>query len=107
MNVETATPLGLIVNELVANSLKHAFRGGDSGEVHISFGQADNGMYKLCVSDNGCGLPEDFDLDHVESLGLQLVSLLSGQLDANLAIEEKSGVSICLTLKELTYRARI
>ena len=107
LNVETATPLGLIVNELVANCLKHAFIEGAPGEIRISCNQAEDGLLTLCVSDNGCGLPENFNLEQVESLGMQLVSLLSGQLDANVQIDQDNGTRICLTLNELKYRDRM
>lgn len=107
LNVETATPLGLIVNELVANCLKHAFIEGAPGEIHIFCDQAEDGLLTLCVSDNGCGLPENFNLEQVESLGLQLVSLLSGQLDANIRIDQDNGTRICLTLNELKYQNRM
>ena len=107
LNVETATPLGLIVNELVTNSLKHAFAAGDSGEVRVRFYQSGDGAYTLSVSDNGRGLPQNFEIDHAESLGLQIVSLLTRQLDAKLAFERGQGVTASLTLEELAYRARL
>ena len=107
LNVETATPLGLIINELVANSLKHAFKGGAKGEVRIFCNQSEDGLLTLCVSDDGCGLPVNFDMDKTESLGMQLVSLLSRQLDANLEVKSDNGTRFCLTLSEMKYQARL
>jgi PAS domain S-box-containing protein len=107
LNVETATPLGLIVNELIANCLKHAFVGGATGEVRIFCDQSEDGLVTLCVSDDGRGLPEDFDLDQVGSLGMQLVYLLSRKLDANLIIENKNGARFCLEFNEMKYQTRM
>lgn len=107
LNVETATPLGLIVNELIANCLKHAFVEGATGEVRIFCDQSEDGLVTLCVSDDGRGLPVDFDLERVGSLGMQLVSLLSRQLDANLIIENKNGARFCLEFNEMKYQTRM
>ena len=107
LNVETATPLGLIVNELVANSLKHAFKDKATGEVRIFCNQSEDGLLTLCVSDNGCGLPDNFDLDETESLGMQLVSLLSRQLDASLEVVNDNGTRFCLTFHEMEYQSRL
>ena len=107
LNVETATPLGLIVNELVANSLKHAFKDGAIGEVRIFCDQSEDGLLTLCVSDDGCGLPSNFNLEETESLGMQLVTLLSRQLDANLEVENFHGARFCLTLNEMKYQTRL
>ena len=77
--IDRAPPCGLIVNELVTNSLKHAFVDGRAGEIRIELGQ-EEGRVRLSVSDTGVGLPEDLDRRRGESLGLQLVSDLARQL---------------------------
>jgi len=107
LNVETATPLGLIVNELIANCLKHAFTGNTTGEIRVLCEQDQDGLLTLCVSDNGCGLPEDVSPERANSLGMKLVSLLAKQLDADLRIRKDDGTHICLTLNELKYRNRL
>lgn len=106
LNVETATPLGLIVNEMVANCFQHAFGNGMKGEVCISCLQSGQGDVTLCVADNGQGLPENFSLEKVDSLGFQLITLLTKQLDADLQIEQDKGTRICLRLNELHYKKR-
>jgi len=73
LGVAVALPCGLITNELVTNSLKHAFPGGLQGEVRIEFARGPAGGYVLTVRDDGRGLPEGFDLGTTTSLGLQLV----------------------------------
>lgn len=78
-----AIPCGLIVNELVTNSLKHAFPNGRAGEISIALERA-GGAATLRVSDNGIGLPQDFSSRRSQSLGLQLVSDLARQLGGKL-----------------------
>ncbi len=73
LNMETGIPCGLIISELVSNSLKHAFPDGRKGEVCISL-KFSGDEYKLIVSDNGIGLPENIDYKNTDSLGLQLVN---------------------------------
>ena len=77
--IDTAVPCGLIINELASNSLKYAFPGESQGEVNISFERGES-EYILRVSDNGIGLPKEFDPDKSKSLGMKLVRMLTGQL---------------------------
>ena len=88
--VDIAVPCGLILNELAVNALKHAFRGRSEGEVTVSLQKSFDGRIRLCVKDNGVGLPDGFDWLGVHSLGLRLVQMLSGQLKA--AVNVSSGV---------------
>jgi two-component sensor histidine kinase len=81
-----AIPCGLIVNELVTNSLKHGFVDGRSGEVRITLRQEPQGQVRIMVSDNGVGLPGDFGTKPRDSLGLQLVSDLAKQLRSDLEV---------------------
>jgi|CXWL01.1.fsa_nt_gi PAS domain S-box-containing protein len=88
-----AIPCGLIVNELLTNSLKHAFPAGRGGEVRVGLtGRA--GEVQIRVSDNGAGLPANFDATRSESLGLQLISDLSKQLRGELAVGPASTFTI-------------
>ena len=77
-----ASPLALIVNELVANACEHAFSGREHGTVFVRL-ENTHGV-KLTIHDDGKGLPEDFDIAHSTSLGLSLVRNLAAQLDADL-----------------------
>lgn len=105
INIETAIPLGLIINELVSNSLKYAFKGVDDGKIDLSLKEYTEG-YQLIVKDNGAGLPPALDLDNPKTLGLQLVQSLVGQLDGKLEVFNADGVSFKITFKELLYHSR-
>jgi two-component sensor histidine kinase len=87
LDANQAVPCGLLVNELVSNCLKHAFPDGRAGEIWVEVQPVDGGpAIRLRVADNGVGLPADFDLQRLHSLGLQLVSDLAGQLQGQLVI---------------------
>jgi two-component system, sensor histidine kinase PdtaS len=90
LDVDTAIPCGLIINELVTNALHHAFPDSQPGEISISF-KHDQGDYVLMVWDNGIGIPADFELNINNSLGLQLVNSLANQLLGKLAIDITKG----------------
>ncbi len=91
LNIHTAVPLGLIVNELVTNALKHAFPGDRSGELRIAFGPASGDRLKLVAADDGVGLPEGLDIRRTASLGLQIITLLSDQLGGTLQVVSSPG----------------
>ena len=93
INLDKAVPLGLAVNELVVNALKHAFPKKRSGWVRIQGGPTARGGLRLEVSDNGVGLPLDFELRRSKTLGLELVTgLTENQLGGTLEISEGDGV---------------
>ena len=79
-----------IINELVSNTLKHAFLNGSAGHITVDLHQ-EGEKNVLVVSDNGVGLPADLDVHTTETLGLQLVSALVQQLDGTLELERGSG----------------
>ena len=98
VEIDLAVPCGLLVNELISNSLKHAFPGQTSGTVAVELTVLDGGTLRLVVSDTGIGLPEQFELKKASSLGLQLVSDLARQLRATLEVGPTgSGASFALT----------
>jgi len=94
-DINTAIPLGLIVNELLSNSLKYAFPEGRQGEIKVSLIK-DNSQTVLTVADNGIGLPEDFDLTQPQSLGLQLVTALVRQLHGTMEMKRELGTIITI-----------
>jgi PAS domain S-box-containing protein len=98
LDIDTAIPCGLIVNELVTNSLKYAFPPGVIGEIRVDLRRENDGRLALLVSDNGAGLPADFDFRQTDSLGLQLVSTLTDQLEATLAVDRTGGTSFKILL---------
>ncbi|OEC88336.1 MULTISPECIES: PAS domain S-box protein [Methanobacterium] len=108
MDIDTAIPCGLIINELVTNSLKYAFpcpNNEDIVKVGLKKLQKDN--LKLVVSDNGVGLPEDLDMENVETLGLKMVTILVNQLKGNLEVDKTAGTEFRITFGELEYKDRI
>ena len=104
--MDTAVPLGIIVNELITNSLKHAFSGRDKGEIRIKLCREENGEYKsngckskifvLSVSDNGIGIPENLDIEDLDSLGFQLVISLVDQLDGEFELKRNNGTEFVI-----------
>ncbi len=101
-DIDTAIPLGLIINELVSNSFKYAFVYKNEGEIHIELMHLHGDSYELKVSDNGVGLPPFFDIKKVKSLGLSLVTILAEQLDGKLEIiQQKNFIQFCITFKYL------
>ena len=107
LNIETAIPCGLIINELVSNSLKYAFPYSISGEINIKFSEISSQQFHLIIQDNGVGFPADFDVENTETLGIRLVRMLTSQLDGSLTIDSQYGTCYNLVLKELNYRRRI
>ena len=91
LDVEKAIPLGLIVNELLSNAIKYAYPNGQPGIVDVWLKKGSNNQFSLIVSDDGIGLPNDFNLESTNTLGLQLVSMLSKQLKAKLSYRENNG----------------
>ena len=99
LNIDTALPMGLIVNELVSNCIKHAFPDG-TGCIDINL-LPDKDEYILTVSDDGIGLPDDIDPFESNSLGLKLVNSLSIQLEGELEVCRDFGTSFILKFKKL------
>lgn len=107
MGLETAIPCGLIVSELVTNTLKYAFPHQEEGEFRIELHAYEDGFYELMISDNGVGIPENFDLDETETLGLQLVKSLVNQLEGTVKLIREGGTMFKIKFKELEYKERI
>jgi two-component sensor histidine kinase/PAS domain-containing protein len=97
LTIDTAIPCGLIISELVTNTIKYAFPEGKRGELHVALGPADDGHLALLVKDNGVGFPEGFDWRSSDSLGLQLVNTLSSQLHGTIEVDGRGGTSFRIT----------
>jgi len=107
-NIDTAVPLGLIINELVSNSLKYAFCDQDDGEIHISLKETDeSGVYHLKVWDDGVGFPSDLDFNNTNSLGLKLVNTLVDQLDGEINMVDDGGTGFHIIIQEQNYKERV
>jgi PAS domain S-box-containing protein len=98
LDIDTAIPCGLIINELVTNSLKHAFPDGNNGRIFIEF-HMENNKYKLVVGDNGKGLPENLDIRNTETLGLKLITTLVNQIDGIIDLNRIGGTIFSITFE--------
>jgi len=106
-NIETAIPLGLIINELISNALKHAFPGGRKGNIAVELTQDKKAEeYTLTVTDDGIGFPEAIDWQNPETFGLQLVEMLTDQLSGTVELDRSKGTSFRIIFKEQKYRKR-
>ncbi|RPJ73411.1 MAG: PAS domain S-box protein, partial [Alphaproteobacteria bacterium] len=131
LGMDTAIPLGIIVNELISNSLKHAFQPGQKGEISLSlhrnenYGRVlkdsadsvdsadstDSGAdrsgskrdfeYTLIVADNGPGIPEEIDLENTDSLGLQLINVLVEQIEGHLDLKRNGETEFRISFNSL------
>lgn len=119
LGMETAIPLGIIVNELISNSLKHAFQPGKNGKISISLCKTDDcaGMhenytdsanrgkserylqYTLVVADNGPGISKEIDIENSDSLGLQIVNVLVNQIEGHLELKRDAGTEFRISFK--------
>jgi PAS domain S-box-containing protein len=99
LNMDIAVPCGLIVNELISNSLKYAFPEGRSGEIHVELRESGDRTASLTVADDGIGLDSGFDWVNASSLGLRLVRTLAQQLDATLEVGDGPGTHFRLTFR--------
>ncbi|UTB32845.1 MAG: response regulator [Methanobacterium sp. ERen5] len=106
MGIETAIPCGLIINELVSNSLKHGFSDFKTGEVNVKLHRIQDGKFSLVISDTGNPFPEDINLVNNETLGLELIKNLVNQLDAQLKFD-RDKKEFNIIFKELEYKERI
>lgn len=106
LNIETANPCGLIVNELLSNAFQHAFPDYSEGKVGVQLFQNRDHQITLIVKDNGIGLPKNFDPKQVKSLGMELVLTLIEQIRGKLVIANKNGASFQITFQEVKYRQR-
>jgi two-component sensor histidine kinase len=108
LGVDTAIPCGLIINELVSNSLKYAFTDGREGKIEIILRAIDETEMELIVSDNGVGISEDLDFKNTKSLGLQLVAtLVEDQLHGRIELNRAAGTEFRIKFKEIKYKERI
>ncbi len=106
VSIETALPIGLIINELLTNAFKYAFPGHLEGEISITLEAMEDHMCSLVVEDNGVGLPATSTMDSEKSLGLYIVRLLVEQLDGTVKIVRNNGTSFRILFRNLTSRTK-
>lgn len=98
LDIDKIIPIGLIINEVITNSLKYAFNPGEQGIIRVSFKVSDTSLI-LTISDNGKGIPETIDIFNTDSLGTQLVTTLVEQLGGKLELDRSSGTRFIMTFK--------
>ncbi|MBF0342629.1 MAG: GAF domain-containing protein [Nitrospirae bacterium] len=102
LDTDIAIPCGLIICELISNSMKYAFPGSRRGEICIALSLNTDGTFMLIVGDNGVGLPEDFDFKSTKSLGLMLVrDLITRKLRGSMEIDRNSGATFKMLWRKL------
>lgn len=107
MDIDTAIPCGLIINELVTNSLKYAFPGPEPEEIiGIKFKKLQDQL-EIIIYDNGRGIPDEIDMEDTETLGLKMVNVLVTQLKGTLKLDTSRGTKFKIIFGEMEYKSRI
>jgi PAS domain S-box-containing protein len=96
LDIDHIIPMGLILNELLSNSIEHAFSGVKSPEIGINL-SASEGVANLIYSDNGAGLPKELSLQNAQSFGLKIVSMLPSQLKGSINLDETNRARFTLS----------
>ncbi|UCH96395.1 MAG: DUF1638 domain-containing protein [Candidatus Aminicenantes bacterium] len=106
LDINTSIPLGLVINELVSNSLKHAFPDGRKGELRVNLEESKDKEYDLIltVEDNGIGFPEGLDFRESNSLGMRIVSALVRQVHGTIDLDGTEGTRFTIKFKKLNYK---
>jgi PAS domain S-box-containing protein len=108
ISIDTITPLGLVLNELMTNALKYAFPDNKKGEIIIRARLNEDEIIELTFGDNGIGIPQDIDLEETESLGLTIVrTLVESQIKGNLELRTQNGTVFIIKFKDKDHPARI
>lgn len=106
LNIETCIPCGLIITEIITNSIKHAFPDEMEGIIHVNLVYTDEKI-TLKIRDNGIGFPKDIDFENSDSFGLQLVNLLINQLRGTIELHNEKETEFVINFEELNYGKRI
>jgi PAS domain S-box-containing protein len=104
LNVNTAIPCGLIVNELVSNALKHAFPDGRRGQVAVELHRSQGGEFLLRIKDDGVGFPTTLDFRRTETLGMQIVVTLVDQIDGAIEMDVSAGTDFQIRFNEIPFK---
>lgn len=105
VSLDSAISCGLIVNEVVTNSIKYAFPDDRSGEIRVGFKQLGEGQYEMRLSDNGVGMPMNYDVRDSDTLGVKIVhAITEHQLGGTIELVRTKGTKYCFRFKERLYR---
>ena len=107
LNLDTAIPCGLIINELVSNALMYAFPDGKRGTIGIDVRRIGEKRYELRITDSGVGMPKNFSYENSKSLGLNLVHSLVKKLHGSISFGNENGTAIIIEFTEPNYRERV
>lgn len=99
LNLDTAVPLGLIISEMFANSIKHAFPNIEDPKLSVELLDSNEG-FELIIQDNGIGLPKDFNLSTPSSLGFEIINALTSQINGSLKYSNENGAKFHIYFKE-------
>ena len=102
LDVDTAIPLGLILNELLTNSMKYAFPNNEKGVIKVNLKKTKDEEFLLEVKDNGIGMSSDFDVESVDSLGMKLIMILTQQINGHLEFDFSNGTRFSINFHETT-----
>ena len=102
LSLDTITPCGMIISELLSNSMKYAFPGGTKGRITIQCHLTDDGEVQLRISDNGVGLPQGFNFKNTKSLGFKLIcKLVEDQLKGSIELQREKGTNFLIKFREI------
>lgn len=101
-DVTIAVPISLIVNEAVCNAYKHAFKNRNVGNIEVAIIKEHEKTYSLLIKDNGIGLPKEFDIKKLKSIGFDLIQGLARQLKGKLTVNSDIGTEIKITFSSTT-----
>ncbi len=107
LDIQSAIPCGLLANEIISNALKHAFPEGRKGTIFIRLTRNDEGLIILSIRDDGIGLPDGLDNGRSDTLGMEIVTSLVGQIDGRLEILRDQGTEFRISFREIPYTPRI
>ena len=107
LNIDKANPVGLVLNELISNSLKYAFPDGQQGTISIKSRMIDGGVIELIITDDGVGIPEGIDWESIDTLGLNLVqNLVRNQLNGSIDHDTTNGTKFIIKFNsESNYKS--
>lgn len=98
--IDTLVPLGLLINEIISNSLEHGFKRRTYGNIYVKMKRTETNHIDLAIGDDGVGFPDDFKLENMTSLGLELIHSLVDQLDGDMTISAQNGINYHIVFKE-------
>ena len=106
--IDTAVPCGLLINELISNSFKHAFPGDKKGNIFIKLKKLEEDTIELVISDDGIGIPDGFNLLGQNTLGMQVFyNIATEQLMGDVKVDSKPGLSFTIHFKDISYEERV